>query len=203
MIYKQIIVIITSILLWHISQFFLSTDVGTNDKIIDRLHDSVLFSTINNYLHQNLLIVEYNFILTSFLIDINVLYMAWRFIITRNIKPAAILLVGITIRQLCQYINRLPVPSSVIWFDPSFPTIFVTYHVTNDFFFSGHTYISLCSGIEIMKNSSIMTKLYGALFIIYEILFIISIHAHYFMDIYGAFATYFMLNYFYDYFNNE
>lgn len=195
--YQKIAVVIGSIIIWHLTQIYLSNDIETKDRIVDRVHDSYMFTTINRYLHDNHRIAKYNFILSSFLIDINVGYMIWQFFTTYDVTPAIIFLTGVSLRQLCQYINRLPIPNSVVWFYPDFPSIIVTYYVTNDFFFSGHTYVAMCSGVEIIMNSGMWGKIYGLLFILYEIMFIFSIHGHYFMDVYGAITTYFMLSYFF------
>ena len=198
--YSRLFLLLTAYFLWHLSQQFLSTDVKTEFLIVDRLHDSSFFTMINEYLANNSFIAAANFILTSLLIDMNVLYIAYRYLKTNNFKKTMFILFGgFMCRQLCQYINRLPVPNNMVWFDPGFPAFLVTYVVENDFFFSGHTYVALSVGIAIVSGSkNIFVKMYGIFFILYEILFIISIRAHYFMDIYGAIATYFMLAYFYD-----
>ena len=39
----------------------------------------------------------------------------------------------------------------MIWHDPGFPSFLVTYHVANDFFFSGHTAIAVFGAIELSR----------------------------------------------------
>ena len=84
----------------------------------------------------------------------------------------------------------------MIWFDPGVPSFSVTYGVSNDFFFSGHTYISVLIGSEIAKSQSIYVKSYGIFFMLFEISFVLVTHGHYFMDVYAAITTYFMMEYF-------
>jgi hypothetical protein len=39
----------------------------------------------------------------------------------------------------------------MIWHDPGFPSLLVTDHVANDFFFSGHTAIALFGALELSR----------------------------------------------------
>jgi len=40
---------------------------------------------------------------------------------------------------MAQATTALPAPPGMLWRDPGFPSLLVTYSVGNDFFFSGHT----------------------------------------------------------------
>lgn len=196
--YHRIGLLVLAFLVWHGTQTFLTYDIESNGQIIDRLHSSKFFSAINSFMKENIDFTNYNLILTSALIDINVIFICLKFLSGNNFKSVFLLFSGLILRQLCQFINRLPTPENMIWFHPSVSSMLVTYYVHNDFFFSGHTYVALCAGLEIMSAKNIFAKMYALFFIVYEIMLIISINGHYFMDIYGAFATYFMLCYFYD-----
>lgn len=196
---KRMMVLLFGFFMWHTTQNFLSSDVQTENEIIDRVHDSVIFSGINSYMYIHYDFVRYNLLFSSLLIDLSVAYTSFKYLLYgNNFRTIFIMIAGFMIRQLCQYINRLPIPKNMIWFYPGFPSLLVTYSVQNDFFFSGHTYVALCSGLEIASSKNLFYKLYGILFILYEIFIIISINGHYFMDIYGAISTYYMMNYFYE-----
>lgn len=194
----KILSLILVYIIWHQTQIFLSTNITAPNSIVDKLHDSNIFSLINLFLSENIAFTKYNFILSSMLIDISAIYIIINYLRADNSKTLFIFFFGLILRQLCQFINRLPVPQNMIWFYPDFPSILVTYDIENDFFFSGHTFIALAAGLEILSNKNYLYKCCGLFFMAYEILFIISINGHYFMDIYAAFTTYFMLNYFYD-----
>jgi len=49
-----------------------------------------------------------------------------------------------------QAVCALPPPPNMIWHYPGFPSLLVTYHVANDFFFSGHTAIAVFGAIELV-----------------------------------------------------
>lgn len=198
--YYKIALIVIFFVFWGSTQKFLETDIHFTDKIYDRIHNSEFVQYINKYLHDNVEISNYCIIITTLLIDINVAYYAYAFIRYNNIKPIFLLLSGVLLRQLCQYVNRLPSPDNVIWHDPGIPSIIMNYNVTTDFFFSGHTLTALVLGMELFKSRYFSIKLYAIIYMICEITFVLVTKSHYFMDVYGAITTYFMLNYFFDYF---
>lgn len=178
------------------SQTILGSDVVPECGIIDRLHNFV--QPINNYLHNNKDITSYGFILSSFLIDINVVNLIVGYLTTNRSKSFVLLCIGFFLRQVSQWLTRLPQPETTVWFYPGFPSIMVTYSVETDFFFSGHTLVSLVTGCDIIDNGGVFGKIYGLFFIIYEISFIILTHSHYYMDIYAAITTYFTIRYIYE-----
>ncbi len=183
---------------WHYTQKFLEQNNNTNNNVIDKLHNSKFLSSIHNYLFQNKYITKILTIITTFMIDANLIYFFMDFIFNNNIRPIILLFGGVFLRQICQYINILPVPNDVLWFDPGFPSLIMNYNVSNDFFFSGHTLVSLIFGIELFLSNNIFIKIYALFYMMMEIFFVLVTRAHYFIDIYGAISTYFMMNYFYD-----
>ena len=192
---RNIVLLIGFYIFWQWSQHFLSSDIVTKDKIVDRVHSLPIILEINEYLHNHPFVMKCNLILSSMLIDFNLVIILIMSLWRQKLKPIQILFVGLALRQLCQFINRLPMPESMVWFDPGWPSLFVTYDVANDFFFSGHTLISLIIGMEFVSYHNIPAIIYGVTVMMYEILFVIVIHGHYFMDIYAAISTYFMLCY--------
>ena len=183
---------------WVLTQKFLETDAHNTTKIIDRIHSNEFMYKVHKYLLKNKLFTKYCLIITTLMIDLAVIYYGYDFIINNNHRPMSLVIIGVLLRQLCQYINRLPTPENVIWFDPGFPTLIMNYKVTNDFFFSGHTLSALIFGFEMLTSQYLFIKLYAILYMIGEIGFVMVTRSHYFMDIYGATTTYFMMRYFYD-----
>ena len=183
---------------WFITQGFLETDSYSNTTIIDRTHTFIPFQYINELLNGNIYFAKFSIMITTLMIDINIVYYFYRFLFHNEKKTILILMCGTILRQLCQYINRLPMPENMIWFDPGFPTVIMNYSVANDFFFSGHTLTALIFGIEMIKSEKWYIKCYSVVYMSCEIIFILASRAHYFMDVYAAFCTYFMINYFYD-----
>jgi hypothetical protein len=162
----------------------------------DRLLNSKFILKINKYLHDNLYIGGYLFIITSLMIDVGAIIILLKFIFLNEYETPLVLLIGILLRQLCQLTTKLPKPVNLLWFDPGFPSLFVTYNVTSDFFFSGHTFFSLVVGLDFFSSEFLVVKLYSIAFMFLEITFVIVTHSHYWMDIYSAITTYFAIRYF-------
>ena len=98
------------------------------------------------------------------------------------------------VRYLCQYVNRLPAPKNLLWGDPGFPTLIVTYDTTHDYFFSGHTAFSLIFASN-MYPWNPLTQCFSILLVLTEISYIVFTNGHYFMDIYGGFVSYLAFKY--------
>jgi len=194
--YIKIIYALLAYSFWIMSQTILGSDIVPECGIVDRLHHFV--QPVNSYLHQNLDVTSYGFILSSALIDINMAYLIINYLTTDRSKSFMLLCLGFTLRQISQWLSRLPQPAGTIWFDPGFPSVMVTYGVETDFFFSGHTLVSLVTGCDIIDNGGMFGKIYGILFICYEISFIILTHSHYYMDVYAAITSYFTIRYLYE-----
>jgi hypothetical protein len=182
---------------WIQSQLFLATDVIPNGTIVDRVHDLSIINQITTYLEQNQAMTMFHITLTTFLIDVTIIWVMTHSVLTHNIRSPLLFASGIVLRQFCQVINKLPIPPRMIWYDPQImPSIFMVYETSNDLFFSGHTFTSLVMGLELFSWNNIWVRIYGMFFICYQITFVLVTRSHYFMDIYGAIATYFMLKYF-------
>lgn len=65
-----------------------------------------------------------------------------------SLGPFVAMVILFAFRQLCQNLVSLPPPPGVIWRDPGFPSLLVTYGVSNDLFFSGHTALAVLGAIE-------------------------------------------------------
>jgi membrane-associated phospholipid phosphatase len=74
----------------------------------------------------------------------------------------------------------------MIWNYPGFPSIFVTYGTTNDFFFSGHTAIAILGAIVCLAIMPWYIALIAIIGAIFEIWAVLVLRAHYTMDIIGA-----------------
>lgn len=191
----QILILVVCYTCWIQSQRLLSTDNVIDNKITDRIHSSSLFLSVHKYLKSNPEIARLHTIATSFLIDLNILIMFMNLFYYENYEPIIIFFIGIFLRQICQYINRLPIPDDVIWKDPGVYSIFITYDTTNDLFFSGHTFTAMTTGMMFYSSSNFLLQIYGIFFILYEIFFVLITRSHYFMDVYTGVCTYFMIKY--------
>jgi membrane-associated phospholipid phosphatase len=89
-----------------------------------------------------------------------------------------------TLRQLMQAICSLPPPPNMIWHDPGFPSLLVTYHVANDFFFSGHTAIAVFGAVELSRLRWRWLTIAAVLIVVFEIATVLILRAHYTMDVF-------------------
>src|SRR5205814_1246361 len=72
---------------------------------------------------------------SSLVIDLLGFYLLGSAIFGSTIQPFLGLLMLFALRQLCQAFCPLPPPGGMIWRDPGFPTILVTYGTSTDLFF--------------------------------------------------------------------
>ncbi len=108
----------------------------------------------------------------------------------RSIRPFLGLLMLFALRQICQGLSALPPPEGMIWEEPGFPSILVTYGVTNDLFFSGHTAIAVFGAIEIARGGKPWRKIAALGIALFLIASVLLVRAHYMMDVFaGAIAA--------------
>jgi len=74
----------------------------------------------------------------------------------------------------------------MIWHYPGFPSLLVTYHVANDFFFSGHTAIAVFGAIELSRFHRKWLTVSAILLVLFEVAAVLVLRAHYTMDIFAG-----------------
>jgi len=94
-----------------------------------------------------------------------------------------------TLRQVCQALCSMPTPEGIIWRDPGFPSLLVTYGVANDLFFSGHTGIAVYGAMELGRLGWTWLKIVAAGLVIFEAVTVILLRAHYTMDVFTGAVT--------------
>jgi len=77
----------------------------------------------------------------------------------------------------------------MIWYDPGFPTLLVTYGVATDFFFSGHTGLAVLGAVELVRmGTSPQGKrrwlALGIAIAVFEATTVLVLRAHYTMDVF-------------------
>jgi len=88
------------------------------------------------------------------------------------------------LRQVIEAICALPPPPNMIWHYPGFPSFLVTYHVANDFFFSGHTAIAVFGAIELSRLRRTWLTVLAVLVACFEVATVLILRAHYTMDVF-------------------
>ncbi len=72
----------------------------------------------------------------------------------------------------------------MIWHYPGFPSLLVTYHVANDFFFSGHTAIAVFGAVELSRFHRKWLTAIAILIVLFEVATVLILRAHYTMDVF-------------------
>lgn len=90
------------------------------------------------------------------------------------------------LRQISQYMCALPPPQGMIWRDPGIPSLFVTYGVTNDLFFSGHTALAVYGGLTL---AAVGWPWLGLGLAFFEMFAVLALRAHWTMDVYAGVVT--------------
>jgi hypothetical protein len=154
--------------------------------------DAILASTAqqNAYLAAHDSAANALLIASSLLIDaLGVFLLAWS-VFGPSLRPFVGLLCLFALRQVSQVLCALPAPPGMIWRDPGFPSLLVTYDVANDFFFSGHTALAIFGAVELSRLERRGWALVAAGVALFEIAAVLLLRAHWTMDVLaGALAA--------------
>lgn len=171
--------------LWFWTQRLISQKaapaVGT---VGDRLHART--APLHAWLTAHPGATNLTLIITSALVDAFALYLFGRAIFGPTLQPFIAVLIVFALRQLCQATVTLPAPPGILWRHPGFPSLFVTYGVSNDFFFSGHTAMSVLGALQLAHAAPPWLAVLGAVVAAGEALTVIVLRAHYTMDVFAA-----------------
>jgi hypothetical protein len=168
--------------LWFWTQSLIGARVAPASGIGDGLHN--LTTGLNSYFAQNIRAANALLIVSSALIDALGLFLLARWLFGGSVRPFLGLFLLMALRQVMQAICALPPPPNMIWHDPGFPSLLVTYHVANDFFFSGHTAIAVFSAIELSRLRRSWLTVLAVLIVIFEVATVLVLRAHYTMDVF-------------------
>ncbi len=144
---------------------------------------------INEFLHAHPDWANGLLIFSSAVIDVLGIGLILCAVCGPTMRPFIGLLILFAMRQLMQAICVLPTPEGMIWRYPGFPSLLVTYHVANDFFFSGHTAIAVFGATQIARIPRRGMLTLGIAIAALEIATVIVLRAHYTMDVYAGAIT--------------
>jgi hypothetical protein len=170
--------------LWFWTQSLLGARTAPAAGIGDVLHN--LTAGLNSYFAQNTRAAEALLIVSSALIDALGLFLIGPWLFGGSVRPFLGLFVLMALRQLMQAICALPPPPNMIWHYPGFPSLLVTYHVANDFFFSGHTAIAVFGAIELSRLRRNWLTVFAVFIVLFEVATVLVLRAHYTMDVFSG-----------------
>jgi PAP2 superfamily C-terminal len=179
-------VLVTGVVLalWFWTQSLIGARTAPASGIGDALHN--LTAGLNTYFAHHATAADALLILSSALIDALGFFLLGRWLFGGTVRPFLGLFLLMALRQLMQAICALPPPPNMIWHYPGFPSLLVTYHVANDFFFSGHTAIAVFGAIELSRLRRNWLTAVAVLIVIFEIAAVLILRAHYTMDVFAG-----------------
>jgi len=177
--------------LWFWTQSLIGARTAPASGIGDALHD--LTAGLNSYFARNAGAANVLLIVSSGLIDALGLFLLGRWLLGGSVRPFLGLFLLMTLRQLMQAVCALPPPPNMIWHNPGFPSLLVTYHVANDFFFSGHTAIAVFGAIELSRLRRNWVTAAAVLLVFFEVATVLILRAHYTMDVFAGIAAAFWI----------
>lgn len=173
-----------ALVVWFWSQRIISAKSPANNGVGDRIHD--WSAPLHAWLRANRAASNVVLIVTSLFVDIFGLTLLGSAIFGASVQPFVAILLVFAMRQVCQLICTLPIPPGAIWHHPGFPSLLVTYGTSNDFFFSGHTAISVLGALYFAHIGPPWLAAIAAIVAALEALTVIVLRAHYTMDVFAA-----------------
>ena len=182
-------VIAGALVVWFWTQSLIARKAAAKDGIGDVVHD--LTSRWHLYLSMNKRAANAALITSSICNDLIGLALIGSAIFGPTFAPFLAILIVFALRQICQSLCTLPPPPGIIWRNPGFPALLVTYEVGNDFFFSGHTALAVLGAIEAAHFGPTWLAVLAAVIALGEMLIVLVLRAHYTLDVVaGAFAAF-------------
>src|SRR5215472_7566143 len=176
-----------ALIIWFWSQKLIGDRGAPAMAIGDRLHDFT--APVNLYLHAHASAANFLLIVSSAIIDLLGIFLLARWLFGASLRPFLGLVIVLGSRQIIQSLVALPAPPNSIWHYPGFPSLLVTYSVSNDYFFSGHTAIAVLAVSEIARLGKRWLTVLGILVAIFEIATVLVLRAHYTMDVFTGIVT--------------
>ena len=186
----RIAVIGVALVIWFWTQKLIARNSAGPAGIGDGVHR--LTAGWHRYLTTHEKSADRALVISSFCIDVLGLSLIAASIFGKTFAPFLGILIVFSLRQISQLCCTLPPPPGIIWRNPGFPTVLVTYDVGNDFFFSGHTALAVLGAIEICHLGPWWLGAIAIIVALGEALIVLVLRAHYTMDVIaGAFAAWF------------
>jgi hypothetical protein len=107
----------------------------------------------------------------------------------KSVRPCLGLLMLFSLRQICEGLCSLPAPDQMIWHTTGVPTLLVTYGVSTDLFFSGHTGLAVLGAVELARTKKRGLVILGIAIALFEGATVLVLRAHYTMDVFTGAVT--------------
>ena len=184
--FLRIVAVLVALALWFWTQSLIGARAplaGIGDALQN------LFAGLNSYFAQHASGANALLIISSAIIDFFGLFLVAEWIFLGRSRAFLGLVLLLALRQVMQALCALPAPPHMIWHYPGFPSLFVTYDVGNDYFFSGHTAIAVFAATELARLRRSWLTLLAVAAVFFEIAAVLILRAHYTMDIFTGAVT--------------
>lgn len=184
----RVLVIGLGLVAWFVTQRMIAARSLVDGAPYDYLHD--VTASWNAWFHRNPKPADAILVASSLGIDAFTVFVLAYAVLGPSFMPFWGLLGLFALRQISQASVALPAPAGVIWRHPGFPSLFVTYHVGNDFFFSGHTALAVYGATQLASLQIPALTVLGIVIATLEAAVVIVLRAHWTMDVLaGLFAA--------------
>jgi hypothetical protein len=181
------LLIVAALGLWFWTQALIGKRAFAEGCIGDAVHEWT--ASVNRYLLSHPVWANRLLIITSGFIDLLGLFVIGLAIFGPSLRPFLGLVILFSLRQLCQGLCSLPPPEGMIWRDPGFPSLLVTYGTSADLFFSGHTAIAVYGCIELAHFGGPAALIVGICITVIEVCTVLVLRAHYTLDVFTGAVT--------------
>lgn len=184
----RVALIAVSLFLWFLTQRMIGARRVKDGEIYDHLH--AVTARWNAWLNQHHRPANAILVASSLCVDAVTLFVLFYAVLGPSFTPFWGLFGLFALRQLSQFSVALPVPPGIIWRDPGVPSLFVTYGVGNDFYFSGHTALAVYGAMQLSALHISALTIAGAVIAALQVVAVIVLRAHWTMDVLaGLFAA--------------
>jgi len=163
-------------------------------RIVDFSHE--LTESWNLYVRANPIFADQVMIISSLLVDLSVLYLTLASFFAKSWRTAVATATVIIFRQICQFTIEFPIPEGLYFKHPGFPSLFVTYDVKTDFFFSGHTSLMVTCAIDMVRRTGSKVLFLSTVFLcLFQMGVVLIFRFHYIPDVITALFAAFAADY--------
>jgi len=173
-----------ALIAWFWSQALIGSRGLKSGIVTDGLHE--WSAPWHGYFMRNPRLANGILIVSSAFIDLFGIFLIAAGIFGPSLRPFISLLILFAMRQICQAVCALPAPRDMIWRNPGFPSLLVTYGTANDFFFSGHTAVAVLGAIEVAHLGPWWLGALAGVIAFLEAAIVVILRAHYTIDVFGA-----------------
>jgi hypothetical protein len=183
----RLLLVFAGLAAWFWTQSLIGARQSPADRIGDVLHE--WSAPVNAFLNGHPAWADGLLITSSALIDGLGFFLLIRSVFWPSMRPFLGLLILLGLRQIFQRLCALPPPEGMIWRYPGFPSLLVTYGVSNDFFFSGHTAVAVFGAWELGRIGWRWLTLVAVAVAVFETITVLVLRAHYTMDVFAGAVT--------------